>query len=226
MKGWLKARRERIDALALRERMLVFVALLAGAWWGWDHLLMTPLNARRAALEVSVPKLRHEIVELHRQSRELALARSRDPDAPARRQLARLRVENQRVEQVLAAFAERLVPPADMGRVLEAVLDRQHGLRLQRLEGLGPEALLPAAVPADTDVPAGAGALPGNVFRHGLRMTFTGGYLDTLAYLQALEELPWNFLWGEIRLQVGQYPDAEVTLTVYSLSFDEAWIGA
>lgn len=223
MKAQLKAWAERIDALALRERMLVFLAILGAMWWGWDRLLMTPLDAERSALERRVPQVRDQIRAVHDQIREVAAARTRDPDAAPKRELARLRAENQRVGKTLAQLANRLVPPDEMARVLEAVLEGQRGLELQRLEGLGAEPLI--AAPGGDAAAAGAETAP-NVYRHGLRLVFTGSYLDTLAYLKALEALPWSFLWGEIRLRVEEYPTAEVSLTVYSLSFDDAWIGA
>jgi len=231
MMGRLKALAARIDALSLRERALVFAALLGAFGWAWNELLFAPLDARRVELAGRVPELREEIARLHAQATELAELRSRDPDAANRRRLAALRAEAAKVDSELARLTDRLVPPEQMTRVIEAVLTRQRGLRLVRLEGLGAEPIgaLPAAGRKAADArPGGGGPAAGGaalLYRHGLRVVFEGGYLDTLAYLEALEGLPWRFLWEEMSLEVEEYPLARVAVTVRSLSLDEAWIG-
>jgi len=185
-------------------------------------------------LSARVPTLQNEIHLLDQQAKTLAVARSRDPDVANRNKLKQLRAATAKVNAALTELTSRLVPPREMGRLIEAVLDRQQRLSLVRLEGLGAEPLYA--------YPAGAGARkPGAprsakkvaapamaqsaLYRHGLRATFEGGYLDILAYLRALEGLPWRFLWDEVSLEVPRYPVARVTLTVYSLSLDDAWIG-
>jgi len=255
MKAKLKAWRDRIDALALRERLLVLVAVLGALGWSWNSWLFAPLDDRRQALTTQVPKLHDQIQALNKQAGALALARTKDPDVANRRKLARLRAATTEVNAALAKLTSRLVPPREMGRLIEAVLARQQRLSLVRLEGLGAESIFTAkaaqaqpgkpaalakkgvkkgrttgklALPSGRSAgPAGQtpGAVPGALYRHGLRATFEGGYLDILAYLRALEALPWRFLWDEVSLEVPRYPVARVTLTVYSLSLDDAWIG-
>jgi len=254
MKAKFRAWRERIDALALRERVLVVAAVLGALSWGWNALLFTPLDARRQALTAQAPKLQEEIRTLHQQAAALALARTRDPDAANRVKLKGLRAEAVRVKAALAELTSRLVPPREMGRLIEAVLARQKRLSLVRLEGLGAEPIYQAQAQAQAQAQGGASpnearrsapasgsgnvaqktvagsdqapaVVPTALYRHGMRATFEGAYLDILDYLRALEALPWRFLWGEVSLEVPRYPIARVTLTVYSLSLDDAWIG-
>jgi MSHA biogenesis protein MshJ len=63
------------------------------------------------------------------------------------------------------------------------------------------------------------------VFRHGPRIRFQGDYLQTLSYLQALEALSWRFVWDSVSLSVTEHPESEVTITVYSMSLGEPWMG-
>ena len=51
-----------------------------------------------------------------------------------------------------------------------------------------------------------------------------GSYLDLLRYARALESLPTQMYWGEASLSVERYPDAVLTLTMYTLSLDQTWL--
>ncbi len=227
---------ERIDALTPRERATGFVVALALVVYGWHALLYAPLDARRSALETRTETLRGELAALQSQTDALARARSADPDASARARLATLRGEAGAIRIALAGVLEHLVPPRDMAKVLEAVLTRETGLRLVSLRSLGADAVASTALPASEDEarddatreeppPALGEDAPLTLFRHGLEVRFTGGYLDALAYLRALEALSWRFMWDSVALAVTEHPHAEVTITVYSMSLDEQWIG-
>ena len=109
-----------------------------------------------------------------------------------------------------------LIDPANMARVLEAILTRHTDLRLRRLENLPTRPLLAGE---DGNAPEAG------VYRHGLEMEFSGSYLSLLAYLKELDALPWNFYWDALELQVDEYPRAVITIRVHTLSLDEGWIG-
>ena len=51
-----------------------------------------------------------------------------------------------------------------------------------------------------------------------------GRYLDLLGYLGELEDLPAQMFWGGAKLNVVHYPEAELTLTLYTLSLDKTWL--
>lgn len=62
------------------------------------------------------------------------------------------------------------------------------------------------------------------LYRHGVEMVLQGSYLDMLAYMEALERLPQQLFWGRAELQAGSYPEAKLTLTLYTLSLDDKWM--
>jgi MSHA biogenesis protein MshJ len=207
-----------LDRLSLRERVLVFLVIAGIIFAGCDTFLLRPLAAKQRQQLVQVKTLRGGIQILNEQTVTLANLRKKDPDAAARKQLAGLKAELKRLEGELRGLARNLVPPRDMAALLEAVLTRDADLRLVRLEGLGAESVLGTSA-----APAQAGAT--NLYRHGLRIDFRGGYLETLSYLQALEALPWQVLWDSVAFEVQEYPSALITIRVYSLSLEGGWIG-
>lgn len=220
---------QRVDGLSFRERAVLFLGVVALMGFLWDGLLMAPLYERREALQARVAQLQEEVLSLNGQASALAEVWSEDPDALGRERLGDLRGRLSEQQLRLQGLTRRLVPPDEMARVLKAVLDRETPLQLDRVHGLGAEPVFerPAPAPAaDATVASTAGALRAvALFKHGLRMEFSGGYMDTLDYLRALEDLPWKFLWERVSLEVDEYPRSRVSITVFSLSLDDEWIG-
>jgi len=113
-----------------------------------------------------------------------------------------------------------------MADLLRQVLSRNANLQLLALQTLPVTPLLEkenaghdAAVPA-----VSAPVLGKQIFKHGVELTVRGNYLDLLQYLTSLERLPTQMFWGKVKMQVVQYPAAELTLTLYTLSLDKIWL--
>lgn len=84
---------------------------------------------------------------------------------------------------------------------------------------------MPAAAAAATQPASEPSAKPRELlYRHGVEIVLQGSYLDMVNYMQALEALPVQLFWGGARLDAQQYPDARLTLTLYTLSMDEQWM--
>jgi MSHA biogenesis protein MshJ len=58
-----------------------------------------------------------------------------------------------------------------------------------------------------------------------VHIVVSGTYLQAVAYLRDLEKLPRKVFWDELEIVVGDYPQAEISLTVYTLSHRKGWIG-
>jgi len=218
----------RVDALHLRERALIVLTVLCLMLVLWDQLLMQPVNAENTRLSKEVEKAREEIAALHSHIETIVAAHAADPDRNNRLLAARLREEIERNKGELRASTAHLIAPGDMAHVLETVLQKIAGLTFVRFEGLGVESVFDGALKLvdnsgqttasiDLDLPT--------AYKHGLRIEFEGGYLDTLRYLRELESLPWAFLWGSVGVKVEEYPNSAASVTVYTLSLDKNWIG-
>ncbi len=217
---------ERVDALSLRERGIMLVVILGLLWGGWDAWLMQPLGVRQQGLEDRISALKKEITGLNAQVKYQVAVRSRDPDVENKARLVVLRKEAGELSTALQKFASRLVPPAEMAKVLQAVVNRGSGLHLMRLRGLGAKLLLAPIKAAKTKTEKPAVTAPElSLYKHGLEAVFAGGYMDMLGYFRALEALPWHFLWERVSLDVQHHPRTKTALAVYSVSLDEGWIG-
>lgn len=213
----------RIDALSLKERVLLLAAVLAVVLFLWQRGLMRPLEARQAALAAQMSQTRTATASLNRQGAKIVAASATDPDAATRAELAAVRTQITAADRRLGDLTRRLIKPKQMPQVLEAVLQKTQGLKLIALQGLGVKPLVEPAAPVKGKQAETVPAV--GVYRHGMRIEFEGGYLQTLAYLRELEGLPWGFFWEGMSFKVEGYPHARGSITVYTLSLDQSWIG-
>lgn len=225
MRERIQAVMEHVDALSARERGLVFLTALSVLYITWWQVLFEPLVAERDRVASEVERTRVQIHSIHSQIAELANRSRKDPDAVNRARLTVLREELQNLESSLRQVTKQLVPPEQMARLLETVLTREEGLELVQLEGLGARPVFDPAGDGTASAEGERGEGGTMLFRHGLRIEFEGDYLASLRYLNALEELPWQFLWERVELEVEEHPTTRVSITVHSLSLERAWIG-
>lgn len=231
----LKKLAEKIDALSLRERAIVFVGIIAVIFTLWDSALMAPLQLEQKSAIASLNKKNAERIVLITRVQESIKQSQIDPDAENLAKLKALRSKLINVQADLESSTDKLVSPKEMPKILETVLHKTGGLTLTNLRSLGATPLIikeeaeaeEKANDASTDKSETKLTAENidNAYRHGLRIEFSGGYLTTLDYLKSLEELEWGFFWDNFELNVKEYPDASASIEIFTLSLKEEWIG-
>jgi len=210
---------ERINHLSLRERAMVFGAGVALLGMGWQMLLMDPLTRRAGAAQ-------QQLAELHQRLQAAEIAASSAAQSPALVAAARNRALEQRLAQLdadLAAAAHGYVAPERVAQLLGELISRQHGLTLISLRNLPVESLaLPAS--GNAAVSARPAVRDRGPFLHPLELIISGDYPSIVAYLQALEQLPWRLHWERLELQVEHYPVNRVRLVIGALSLSREWM--
>jgi MSHA biogenesis protein MshJ len=208
---------ERIDALTLRERGVMFVTLLVLLYFLASSLAFSPLQKEQQRLENEIKMKYEQISAVSAQTQGIVHAATRDPDKENEIRLKQLREQIGRVDPRLAGVGQSLVSPRDMTRFVEQVLTRNQALQVLRVESLPPAVIEPGAVPAP--------ATAKGVYKHGMRIEVRGRYTDIVKYLRALESMPWKVFWGQVTLESEDYPLSRVTLVIYTLSVYQSWIG-
>jgi MSHA biogenesis protein MshJ len=221
----------RIDALSLRERTMVFVSAVVVVVFMMNALFIDSLTTRNKALSARMAQQQAELQAL--QGRVQALMQKRtDPNAAnlARRDGVKRQIAA--IDATLQDMQKSLVPAQNMKTVLQEVLARNSRLQLIALHTLPATPLVEAHGTAgkiaaaasnlgSQDKPA-AGA--SSVFKHGIRITLQGSYTDLHDYLTRLEKLPWRMYWSRASLNADDYPHLMLTVTIYTLSLDKAWL--
>lgn len=222
--AWEKLAR-RFDALKPRERLMVFaagVAIIAGLGFA---LVIDGALSRHKILAANAEKHRIDLAQLQKQNADLSRLLNQDADAEGRKRVEDLRLQLGSFDAELRSVQQGLVPPNRMVKVLEDMLSRNSNVRLVKLRTLPVSALMePTGVPADNTA-AKPPAPPKNlVYKHGIELTVEGNYLDLLEYQARLEKLPWRMFFARTSVNAFDYPRVLMTMTLYTLSLEEAWL--
>lgn len=204
----------RMDALTLRERLLVFGTIVAVFFSIWYLSFMQPLAQRATADRKELESLSARIDSANK-TLEVQVLQLAGVGDEGRIQLQRIQQHIDLLNDQLGDYAAELIDPAEMAQVLEGVLNRQKQLRLLNMSNLGAEAL---TVTEDPIKPV--------FYKHGLEIELEGTYLACLDYLEAIEALPWRFYWQVLDLDVQEFPNNRIRIEISTLSMDEEWIGA
>ena len=215
----------RFDALQSRERGLVAAAVLGGILLVGYSVVIEPALKRSQLAERSVSEQRIQLSNIQAQLVALQ-APERNPDIAARTDLADLKKQLEEMAARLQVMESSLVPPQRMAALLDDMIGRKSGLRLLSLKTLPVAPVLEkkaaaddAAKPADKAV----NSLPG-LFKHGVEIRVEGSYQELTAYLERLEQAKSKLLWSSVALSADKHPKLVLTLTVYTLSMDRAWL--
>lgn len=209
----LAAALEKIDSLSPRERVILFLLLLAGIWAVLDALLLGPQDKARQTEQTRMQEISQRIAAA--QDALTQLTNRPDPKAAAQQRLAGARQALEtRLDETRVVLGQ-LVPAKDMARVLQGLLKNQPGLYLAKLETLAPQAvgLAPGVKPEEAAL-----------YRQGIRITLGGDYAALVRYMENLEKLPAGFHWEQAELDASRHPELLLTLTLYTLSMEKTWL--
>ncbi len=212
----------KVDALSVRERVILFVLLLAAIWATVDALLLAPQDRARRGEQQKVAQAREQLA----QAEQVLTARASQPDP---RRDARQRLESARGNlaarlRTAAGLQARMVAAKDMPKLVRDMLGDQPGLRLASLETLAPEPITPMPPAAAGVAEASAPPADAALFRHGVRLTLVGDYAALTRYMERLEHLPFGFYWAHAELDAVAHPEISLTLILYTLSLERTWL--
>ena len=218
MKNWWKKQSVRIDALSLRERVFLFLAVIAVCLAFADLVWLEPAKKVHRQLNQRFDK---QGTDLQQARKELdAVATPLDTSKVLKNEIAaaktRLDAVNKSIKEVLPSATQS----TPLAQVLVHVLRRHEGLTLVSTAALFPEAAVAGA--AQASQPAGPSALelPQGLTRQGVELTVSGSYADLTRYVQTLEKLLPHVRWGTMRLKSEKLPP-ELTLQLYLIGVEQ-----
>lgn len=225
---WLKYA-AKIDALSMRERAMVFAAALALTLYVVFALAVEPSQRRQRILQSQIEQQKAEVATLQKRQ-QLQGSRKTDPDSANRARAEELKRQFDALDETLREMQRNLVPADRMNPLLREMLSRDAGLQLVALRTLPVVPLVVRSVPARASgaaaksPPTKPAAGAANVYKHGVEITLQGSYVNLHDYLARLEQSPWRMFWWRARLSVEEHPRLTLTITIYTLSLDKAWL--
>lgn len=218
--------------MSLRERVIIFALAVLIMVLLINATLLDPQYARQSKLSQQIKEQQAQIADIQNQIQLRVKAQENDPDYDIRVRMQALRQRAQQMNDALGDVQKGLVPPDRMAALLESVLKKNDKLLLLSLKTLPvkrlndavdadekpePDALTMAQLDEESDAVKG-------VFKHTVELKVQGSYMDMMAYMKSLEDMPWQIFWGNAELTVDEYPKATLTLTLFTLSLDKKWL--
>lgn len=196
---------QRINALSVRERLMMFASVAFVLVALADALVWSPAAARRKAL----------VAEQAAQAKELATLRQRladasatsQPDSPRGRllaQLAQTRAELQSVDRQVDEHLGDGARRAQLPELMDQVLRRHERLTLTHL-------VTGSERPAD---PAADKSVETRLHWQTVDLGVSGGYMDLVQYLADLERALPELRWGPMQINTKQMPP-ELTVRLF-----------
>jgi len=205
--GWTK-QAARVNALSLRERVFLFLSLMACLAALADVVWLSPARVAHKQLTQRFDK---QNAELQRARDALkAQAKPIDTSQAARDELATVQTRLVAVNEVIAQVVPTASEGAPLAQAMVHLLRRHEGLTLVRSAALAPAPAASAGAPG-----AGPGAaLAPALTRQGVELAVAGAYPELIRYLQALEKALPQVRWGLMKLQSEKQPP-QLTLQLF-----------
>lgn len=198
---------DRVNALELRERVLLLTAVIALLFFSIDMLALQPVLKSQELTRERITELDTRLGALRQSARLLQYRSDVDPLQARREQRENFVRELAELDERIVGQLGALVEPAQAAEVLEQVLAGHRGLQLVSLNAS-------SRTLDDLDIENGDTTGLG---RYQIELVLDGGYLHVLSYLEELESLPWKFFWQKVDFQSTEYPHATTRLQLYTL---------
>ncbi len=215
MNKWLSILQMKVDALALRERVLIFLTGAALLFLVWDLLMFSPQESTREGLNQQLLVLQQKIDAQAQEAKTLARLVTTGSDFGKMQQLAELESESATLDNTVSMLKMALISADDLLSVLEDVLQHSNKLTIKHIEALSPREIKLNLVNN-----SGEAATTG-IMSHTVVLTLEGSYFDLLSYLKGLEELPWSLYWDSLNYRVSRYPFGIIELKVSTLTMED-----
>lgn len=194
---------ERVDALTLRERALLFGAIVIVTYTVLVVGFLRPLEHREHTIAQGLATANTATAHINAK-----LDRLLAPKTQAReiRQFKKLSAEVAAMKAQLAGLAAGLVAPRDMPALMRRVLAEVPGVTLT--------ALIDHPTVAVRRTPKSRPFL----YRHEMTVIVQGRYAALTHYVTVLAHTRRRVLWGRVSLTADRYPNATLKLHIYTLS--------
>jgi MSHA biogenesis protein MshJ len=210
---------DRLDAMNLRERVLIFLAVAVAIVLVVDRALFEPILQRQKINSQRIQQQEDEIRAMRGQVQAYAQARAGDNASAKRQRLEKRKLELAALDREFAMKQSDLVPPERMAKMLSEIVKRNPDIELVSLRTLSATGLTQSLTAVVGSAPSGFA-----MYRHGIEITVSGSYLKMLNYVGQLERLPAKIMWGNMDLQAGAYPVVTLKITLYTLSPEKTWL--
>lgn len=223
-------------ALSKRERWMIFGAGLFAVVGLLDTFLLEPQRVQLASTQQEIIKIQNDTATLTEQMTTIASQAAPKPESNAFQH--DIDAVNQKIASQssdLVRISSYMVPPQEMVVLLKKLLQKHTDVQVLEMQSLPVtdfiekqrKLIQEQTAPAGNAPPAGAEDIWLNVphvYQHAVKVKLKGKYFALMDYAQSLKAIGQRVAWETAELKA-EYPENELTIQVYTLSGENAWLG-
>jgi MSHA biogenesis protein MshJ len=210
---------QRYEQLTRREQGLLWTTLLF-LFLTMVSEVVWPLWQQWQTLHTEQQQLYKQQQHLSQKQQMLAIGLATDYEGNQQARWLSLRQAIQDVHDQIHDNMKTLIPASKMAQVLTELLDNTPGLTLKALRS---QAVVPMTQAPVASADESANAKP-SLYQHRLELVFEGDYLATLRFMDKVDAMPEKVFWHALAYEVQDYPQAKITIEVFSLSVNKEFI--
>jgi MSHA biogenesis protein MshJ len=206
---------ERFSALKEREKYTAFIGALLLALWLFMLQLLVPAFEELRKVEQEIASA---TMTVQQQSNTLIALQQQagvDIDANYKVELESLQHQEQELQQQISKLTSYFIGSERMASVLQDVLKSSNNVKMKSVIAKPPVPLTFSEQGTDNKAV---------IYQHSTVVVLTGNYFALAAVLERLDTLSWSLGWQSIDYKVTEYPDAELTLHLLTVSDNESYI--
>lgn len=223
-------------ALSKRERWMIFGAGLFAVVGLMDTFLLEPQRAQLAGVQQEIVKIQNDTAALTEQMTTIASQAAPQPASNAFQH--EIDETNQKIASQsadLVKVSSYMVPPQEMVALLKKLLQKHTDVQVVEMQSLPVVDFIEKqrkqlqAQAADSASTTQAGSedawknVP-HVYQHAVKVRLKGKYFALMSYAHSLKAIGNTLAWENAELKA-DYPESELTVQVYTLSGENAWLG-
>jgi len=206
---------ERFNQLQHREKVLIWGGSLVLTFWLGVVYLLEPGWQSMDNAKMQLAATQRQQQQTQQQSEELRQQLSIDIDRDYRERLTMLQQQQVQLNEQIRLSASHFIGAEQMVTLLQNMLQSSQGVQLASLQTLPP---VPVRLEGQTDTE------PALMYQHTLKLVMTSDYAKLYQVLQRIEQLPWLVSWQGLQYRVTEYPLADMTIELGTVSENEDFI--
>ncbi len=213
-----------LNALSVRERVMVLIIIIAIIYAIFDSMVFEKLNLQYQQLQTKQQDFteKQQILSTAFLENSEKIAENKRSSAELKQEINKAQLLLDDTEAQLSSVFDKLVPPTKITELLRSLLLKTNGLKLVSLNN---EPVKKVILNENTDSDGKTSEPQSILYEHATIIKLTGTYQQLYQYLLALEQSGWGLFWDKMYYTVTDYPQAEITLRVHTISTNEYWIG-
>lgn len=225
-------------ALSMRERWMIFGAGLFAVVGMMDTFLLEPQRQQLVSTQEEITKFQKDSAALT--EKLTAMASQAAPQATTKAFQQQIDETKQKIASQsadLVKVSSYMVSPDEMVTLLKKLLQKHADVQVLEMQSLPVVDFIEkqrkqmdatnTAQSANSATPAVSADAWNNVphiYQHAVKVRLKGKYFALMAYAQSLKAIGHSLAWESAELK-GDYPESELSLQVYTLSGENAWLG-